>query len=157
MKKILLSVLCLLLTVSINYSQGRHQNQGRGHGMNRLAELEKIKLLETLNLDEESSAVFIVRLNRHKDLQQEISGKRQAAIEELAEQVKNGSADDAFCKVKIDQILEYEETLLSERKEFINSLNDIMDQETISKFVVFEHLFRKEVRNELRKRRSSSK
>lgn len=142
----------LLIMTNNSNAQGRHRFQDKGRGMERMAELEQVKLLETLDLDEETSVKFFVRRKKHKELQREISLKRQEALEKLAEAVKSDAGDNSQYEASIKEILTYEEKLLDNREKFLESLNDIMDKEKIAKLVVFEYLFKQEIQNELRNR-----
>ena len=157
MKKVILLLSAILLVTNFLHSQARHKSQIRGFGNGRLAEFEKIKLLETLDLDEEAAAKFIVRRNQHLEKQRELSQKREAAINELRDVIESGLTNAEQLQKKNNEILEYEELLLKSRREFLESLKDIMDAEKISKVLVFEYVFRQEIQNELKSRKRSER
>ena len=64
MKK--LFTLIIILAASIIFAQDRPQERDHRHFSKKFEELEKIKLLEILNLDEETAIKFFVRRNQNR-------------------------------------------------------------------------------------------
>lgn len=126
--------------------------QGRMRAFQKMEELKKIKLIETLQMDEETSIKFFSRrtehikkiegLNEHKDRQIEI-------IEDLVRNKKEGALKKA-----VEEYYQIKDKIHKERQNFFNSISDILTEEQLAKFIVFEERFRSEVSALLLKERN---
>ena len=113
----------------------------------KFEELENIKLIETLQMDEETSLRFFSRKSEHKLQQDEIQEKIREDIENLDVILKSGRAvTTEELKSKIDEINNLELQLEKNKVEFLNSLTDILSYEQIAELIIFEKRFRNEVR-----------
>ena len=120
----------------------------------KFEQLEKIKLIETLQMDEETTLRFFSRQSEHKKQQDEIQFKIQQKIENLDVLFKSGRAVTVEeLKLNIDEINTLQLQLEKNRIEFINSLSDILSYEEIAKLIVFEKQFRNEIRKLIMKDR----
>lgn len=145
----------LFLIMSVFLSQNiLGQNFGRGNHFgfekqNRIKELEKLKLIETLNMDEETSIRFFARRNEHMRNQRELNEKKENLLRSM-ENIFDDQSDDEkkeLIKTKIKEILDLENEMASERATFLNSLAEILTAEQIAKMLAFELKFRDEIRN----------
>ena len=127
--------------------QGMH----KPHEMMRekYRQLEKLKLLEVLQLDEETAIRFFSRRNKFFNEQKAILDKRKELIEKAEVILKNGDGDyDTI----IDGIKNIEEELLKKRSDFIDSVKDILTKEQIVKMIIFDFRFKEEIRGILMKK-----
>lgn len=143
MKKIIF--LILVSTISISWAQkisDKHHNRFS----KKFEELEKIKLLETLNLDEETTLKFFARRNsvkiKIKSLLKESKENYNNIETILAEGGNISNSNDLLVK-KYD----LEKQVIDEKANFINSLNDILSKEQVLKYVLFERKFKSDVRD----------
>ena len=118
-----------------------------GEMRERMAQLEKIKLIEVLNMDEETTLRFFSRRaefqKKHEELRENIDTK----IDQLEATLKGTRMiTDVELKTMIDEILEHHLAFENERADFINSLSDILSLEQIARYVVFEKRFKDELR-----------
>ena len=153
MKRIILPVVLILITLNTNWAQDErfmHDNMHRG----RLAELEKIKLIETLQLDEETTLRFFARRNEHMNEQKKLMDTRRDLLEELENKFKNGEklTDEEYL-ASVEKLQQSEKQALDNRIAFYNSLKDILTPEQLAKLAVFEFTFMKEIRKVMRKGR----
>jgi len=116
----------------------------------KLEQLEKIKLIESLDMDEDTSIRFFARRNESKREIQELEKKTDDIIFEL-EKSFNTEDKNQVEKQKqlISEMLKNRESIELKRNQFINSLGDILSTEQIAKLIVFEKKFRDEIRNVL--------
>ena len=123
--------------------------------MQKIEELEKIKLLEILNLDEATSAKFFTRRNQNRIKIFDKMDKVDSVRESIESELKRGKNKDVsriqklngdFCNLSMD--------VEKERLGFIKSLSDILTPDQIGKYIVFERKFRDEVRDLLMKERT---
>ena len=120
----------------------------------KILQLEKIKLIEALQMDEETTLRFFARrseteksidgLMKNLDdlldkIDQMTSGDNQPKDEELKPLIK----EVAGIRLKIEQ----------KKADFVNSLDDILTTKQIARFVVFEKKFREELAKSLMKDR----
>lgn len=112
-------------------------------------QLEKLKLLEVLQLDEETAIRFFSRRNKFFNEQKKILDKRKKIIEsaEVILENKNGDYDSV-----INGIKNIEEELLKKRSDFIDSVKDILTKEQIVKMIIFDFRFKEEIKGILMKK-----
>ena len=152
MKNFFSLLICFLFIYSGIYAQ--HRPRGDKFGFdprNKIEQLEKLKLIETLNMDEETSIRFFTRRNTFMDGQHEYMKKRNDVLKEIEKMVidENKKADGKTLKVKMAEVFSIEKSMLDDRIKFFNSLSDILTTEQIAKAMAFEVRFREEVRNVL--------
>jgi DNA-binding ferritin-like protein len=116
----------------------------------KLEQLEKIKLIESLDMDEDTSIRFFARRNESKREIQELEKKIEDIIFELEKSFNTEDKNqDEKQKQLISEMLKNRESIELKRNQFINSLGDILSTEQIAKLIVFEKKFRDEIRNVL--------
>ncbi len=151
MKNILLIMSFILLTSFGLSAQPIRDDRGP---MKKIEDLEKIKLVETLNMNEETTLRFFTRFDKFKQSQHQLINKSNNIIDKLEDLVKDGKGDnDAKIKQLVNEHFEIEEQLVKGRENFVHSIRDILDQNRIAKLLVFEKRFREEIRNALFRQR----
>ena len=143
MKNYLIAVIICFILPSFMYSQEDDRNGQR----NRIEQLEKLKLIETLNLSEDVSVRFFSRRNKNQKEIEAIEDKTKELFDKLDESLNSKSKDSELEQKKIiNEILNNRELIEQKRKQFILSLNDILATEQIAEYVLFEKKFRDELR-----------
>lgn len=126
----------------------------KGEMKDRFDQLEKIKLIETLEMDEETTLRFFARKAEHEKEQDELQDEIKSNIEDLDVIFKSRRvATVEEIKLKIDRLNELHEQLAANRTAFINSLSEILSYEQIAKLLIFERKFREEIRRLIMKDR----
>jgi len=152
MKNLFITLLTVILLTSISFPQ-----QMKEKGMKnreKLDQLEKIKLIEALDLDEETSIRFFARRNESRREVQELEKKSDDIIFELEKSFDSENKNQAEKQEQlISEFLKTRESLELKRSQFINSLDDILSTEQTAKLIVFEKKFRDEIRNVLFERK----
>ena len=145
MKNIKLVLLILLLSSTALIAQkGKWQDE---EARKKFEQLEKIKIIETLEMDEETTLRFFSRQSEHKKQQDEIQDEIRTKIDDLDETLKSGRvATNEEIKTSINEINSLQLQLDKNRVDFINSLSDILSYEQIAKLIIFEKRFRNELR-----------
>jgi len=148
MNKLFITLFAIILLTSISFPQ-QMREKGKKH-RDKLEQLEKIKLIEALDLDEETSIRFFARRNDSKKEIQELEKKADDIIFELDKSFNSDDKNqDEKQKQLISDMLKTRESIELKRNQFINSLDDILSTEQIAKLIVFEKKFRDEIRNVL--------
>ena len=145
MKSTNLSLLILIMLSATLFAQrGKwHDEEAR----EKFEQLEKIKLIETLEMDEETTLRFFARRTEHKNQQDEIQEMLQQKIDNLDVIFKSGRvATIEEIKSSINEINTLQLQFDKNRVDFVNSLSDILSYEQIAKLIIFEKKFRNEVR-----------
>jgi hypothetical protein len=111
----------------------------------RLQELEKIKLIETLNMNEETTLKFFTRRNAHRDKMEGLNDKLQEKANQIQNMLKE-NPDKTKLKSSVKEYLDLEAKITKEKADFIHSLSDILNDEQIAKVVVFDKMFREQIK-----------
>jgi len=120
----------------------------------KFVQLEKIKLIETLEMDEETTLRFFARRSENRKQQDAIQEKIQLKIDNMDVILKSGRAvTDEEIKTNINEINNLQLQFDKGRVDFVNSLSDILSYEQIGKLIIFEKRFRNEVRKLIMKDR----
>ncbi len=148
MNKVIITALVLIILASISYPQKMREKMMKNKG--KLEQLEKVKLIEALDLDEETAIRFFAR---RKDSRNEIDYLEKKSDDLLFKLESSFQSNEKNQEEKqrqmISEFLKTSESIESKRNQFISSLKDILTTEQISKLIVFEKRFRDEIRNVL--------
>jgi Spy/CpxP family protein refolding chaperone len=141
-----------VLPQDFGQEEGSHKRRAP---MKKIEELEKIKLLDVLNLDEAASAKLFTRRNQDRTKIWDLEDKINNTLQNIESEIKKGKDKDVskiqklnedYCNLSMD--------VEKEKLSFLRSLSDILTPEQIGKYIVFERKFREEIRNLLMKERS---
>ncbi len=145
MKKFIFSILLLPLIGGLCYPQGR----GDHHKIReKIEQLEKIKLIETLKMDEPTTLKFFARRSEFRDKMKALMDKEDDLLDKLDNAVNSSKEkDNSFYLNMIDQYFDLDQKTFDAKKSFITSLSDILTREQIAKLLVFQKKFREEVRD----------
>jgi len=135
----------LVLSIAV-YSQG----DKRGDPKEKIEALEKIKLLETLDLDEETALKFFARRNEHMSNMKKLFDENDlqfGKIENKLSSIKD--ENDPELKKLVDNYLAAHLRIEEEKKRFFNSLSDILSNKQLAQLAIFERRFKEEIRDVL--------
>ena len=150
MKKLIFLIISVALLQGISFPQGReHHKEIRA----KIEQLEKIKIIETLKMDEQTTLKFFARRTEFNDKLKDLMDKENNLLDKMDDFIES-SKDKNNSKYQglIDQYFDLDQKIFNARKSFIRSLSDILSQEQIAKLLVFQRQFREEVRKILFKR-----
>ncbi|MEJ5350521.1 MAG: hypothetical protein WHS65_02915 [Melioribacteraceae bacterium] len=148
MKKLISAIILIFIFSLIGYAQERDRKPDKRFDdkkvLMKIEQLEKSKLIELLNLDEETSIRFFARRNEHQKKIREIFDEREEIVKELKKNL-DGKRNDEYYKEQVSKLLELENRMCSERQNYYKSLSDILQPQQIAKLAVFEFMFRREL------------
>lgn len=112
----------------------------------RFQELEKIKLLEILDMDEETAIKFF---SRRKDMRNNTRSlmEEEKKIHSEMEDIIGQSDNSQKLQGLIDELMNIEEKVYNERRKYLDSVGKILNIEQIAKLILFEKKFRNDVRD----------
>ncbi len=149
--KLLLLFTIILFFQNVNAQEMRRKEWQR---MPRVEQLERIKLIESVDMTEDQSLRFFARRNEHRKEIEALEKRIDETMEEIDKILNSGEIKESVLKKLNEEILTNREKIETKRKQFILSLNDILSTEQISKLLLFERRFREEIRDLIIKRRS---
>ena len=148
MKNFTLTILSFFLLTQIISAQ-EHFPKGRwGIPGGKIAELEKIKLIEELQMDEETTLRFFSRRSLHFETQRKTEFRRDSLLTLLNNKIKEGDSKLNYL-MEIDKILDIDKELSDERLKFFKSLSNIFSHQQLAKLLIFEKNFRNEIRKQI--------
>ncbi len=138
----------LLLIFAITFlSYSQQDRETRIKQRNKLNQLEKVKLIDALNLDEETSVRFFARRDEMQKNVEALNDQADDILKKLSATFdSNDKKNEANQKQLINEYINVREKIETTRRDFINSLSDILPTEKIARYLVFEQKFREEIR-----------
>jgi hypothetical protein len=123
------------------------QEQGprRGPGSERIEHFKKVRLIETLKMDEETTIRFFARYDKYIERLHDVQKDHNALIDQLQVQVKT-NANNADLERAIKDIELCENKIAETRSNFLEELKDVISVKQIADYVVFERNFNKNLR-----------
>jgi hypothetical protein len=141
MRKEFFLLLIIVLIPAIIFAQGRRDHKGPRE---KIEQLEKVKLIDALNMDEQTTLKFFARRNELRNRVDSLNDSLDTIVDVLEAKFPNGNESDY--KSMVNKYLNIEKQIAAEHSQFISSLYDILTPEQVAKLVVFEKRFREEVR-----------
>jgi hypothetical protein len=136
------SLLFILILIPVFVSaQGRRDHKGPRE---KIEQLEKIKLIEALDMDEQTTLKFFARRNESRIRIDKLNDSLDVITDDL--EAKFSKGDQSGYKELINKHLAIQKQIAAEHTQFITSLYDILTTEQVAKFIVFEKRFREEIR-----------
>ncbi|PID56412.1 MAG: hypothetical protein CR986_10295 [Ignavibacteriae bacterium] len=145
MNKVIIIFLMIFTTTILAQEMPRHRHFGK-----RFEELEKLKLLEILDLDEETAIKFFIRRKKSRERVNKYSQEMHKVFRKIEKALEDN--DKSQYGTLIERSTKIENKIIGERSFFIDSLKDILTEEQILKVILFDHKFKKEIRNLLLER-----
>lgn len=148
MKTFLLS--CLFAAAScMAWAQFDGPPGPEGRPMERLESLKKVRMIEMLDLKEDQSARFFARLNEHDKAHRTLRKEREEVLDKLERLLRN-HADEADYEPLFQQIRTIDEKVISEMRDYTQSLRDILSVEQRAKLMLFDRRFERELRDAMK-------
>jgi hypothetical protein len=136
----------LLFVVSSAWLMAQPQDRplGRRQG-ERVEQFKKIRLMDALKLDEETSIRFFAKYNKHQETMRDINMKREGMIDQLQALRKSGSSDAELEKV-IKELIGMDAKVTEARTKFLDDLKTVLSVKQIVDYLVFERNFLQNIR-----------
>jgi hypothetical protein len=154
MKKYFVFLLAIIFT-SVVAGQVMEGNKKRARPFEKIEQLEKAKLIEVLDLDEQTAIKFFARRKDHQRQMRDLMDTRENMLKELEKNVKEKGVKDNYYSDQINKILDIEKQMSLTKQNFFKSLSDIFSPHKIALFTVFEYKFRREIAQSLMGRKRS--
>jgi hypothetical protein len=129
----------------------------RGPGAERIEQFKKVRLMEVLKMDDETSIRFFARYNKYIESLHGIQRDHNTRIDQLQKLTKS-NANNSEIEQALKDILLSEEKIAETHSNFLNELKDVISIKQIGEYVVFERNFNRnlrEIMQEIAKGRSN--
>ena len=152
--KFLIFTVSLMMVFSIQSLSQMHDRPPQ-HMRDKVNQLEKIKLIEVLEMDEETTLRFFSRRSVHQTKVNELIEHTDEIITQMEDIFKAGKVyTEAELKSLIEEANAIHNQIVQSKSDFINSLDDILTTEQIAKLIIFERRFKNELKRAMFKRRN---
>ena len=150
MKKIFFITFLVIIASAGIYAQNRGRGDKNMNPLQKIEEWEKMKLIEVLNLNENTSVRFFARRNEHQKRMKEIFDQREELAKRMEDEFNNSpKVSDAVYQEQVNNMIANEVRIQKERENYFHGLSDILTPEQIAKLTVFEIQFRRQIREKL--------
>ncbi len=135
----------VIITIVLIYFAPLFAQTGQQMRREKIREIEMIKLIEKMNLSEETSVRFFAKRNEHNKNQWNRIREKDSLVNELTLKIETASQKDI--KAMVDKILAKEQEITQERVSFIKSLKDILNDKQVGEMILFENDFKRSVKD----------
>lgn len=148
MKNNYLIILIIISAITIS-GQVKDSDRKGERPFKKIEQLEKAKLIEVMDLNEEIAVKFFARRNEHQKSMRELMNNRMSLLRDLENNIKEKGSKESYYIDQVNKILEIEKQMSADKQEFIKSLADILNPQQIAILTVFEFKFRQEIAQSL--------
>ncbi len=142
-----LLIFLLLFVQADVFTQQRHQRMQEGR--DRIETLRQVKMIEALNLDEETAARLSVFYKRHQDKIRDLHQEIENLIDELESAIDEDKPDNVLRQIR-SGINEKRNTIHENRVNLYLEIEDILTPRQVAKLIVFERNFNRDLRQIMR-------
>ena len=149
-KRALLLVFLILIVSLLSFSrevlsQPRVPGPAMEERMERLQQFKKLRLMETLNLNEEESIKFFARYNKFEEELRGLEQQRNRILDDLEGLIKQEEKEEAYNK-DFEDLLSLGQKLVDARHRFYNEARAMLTPTQTAKLLVFERNFNRDLR-----------
>jgi len=139
----------LFLATGSLLAQPEHGDRSQQPAYDRIESWKKVRMLESLKLNEYQSTKFILRYNKHQATMHGFEKERNDLVDKLDSQSKSEAADDDYNQT-FNALLDTDKKISGERLRFLAELKEVLSNKQIAQYIVFERNFVQELRQAVR-------
>ena len=144
MKKYLLMFVVFVFIPLCVFAQPRGKKMQRP--IDRLESLKKVRMLETMKLDEDQSAKLVACYNKHRETIKSFEKDRSDIVDKIETQVSSNVSDGEYQKSFVE-LIEIEKKIIDARTKYISDLKEVLTTKQIAQYLIFERNFAREIRD----------
>lgn len=144
MKKMILLVLVAAVAVV-----GQMRTPMGKKPMERLESYKKVRMLETLKLDEEKGLKLVSRYNQHRESVRDLETERKEILDKLEAKVNDGASDNEI-KKSFNDLEGIEKKMFTAREKYLSELKEILTTKQVAEYLLFERSFARDIRDIMR-------
>ena len=142
---VVISLMMALLSFSAFAQKEQHEPQGDRPGPDRIRGFMKMRLIETLKLNEEDAARYVAKQSSHEEKMQTLMRSRNELVNGLDSLIQK-KAETSQLQSRVEQILENDQKMFAERRRYQDELRKLFTPEQFANFLVFERNFERHMR-----------
>jgi hypothetical protein len=120
-----------------------------GKATERVEQYKKIRMMEVLGLDEQSSIKFFARYNKNAEVMKDLRQKQLQALKRIQDLRKTKASDGEYAKV-ISDLRSLDEEVNQTKSKYIDDLKDVLTNKQLAEYLVFELRFQQNLRELVR-------
>lgn len=124
---------------------GQEGGPGQFRAVQRVEQFKKLRMIEALKLDENTSVLFFAKYSKHEDAMKEINKQRNDLIDQLQETRKSDSDGTPMEKIFSD-LTALDSKQADERQRFLTDIKTVLSTQQIADLIIFERNFARNVR-----------
>jgi hypothetical protein len=136
---------CLFLTVAAQDAKPPVQ----GKAAERVEQFKKIRIMEVLGLDEQTSIKFFARYNKNLEVMKDLRQKQVQALARVQTMKKGKASDNDYAGV-IGELRSLEDQVSQTKSKYIDDLKDVLTNKQLAEYLVFELRFQQNLRDLVR-------
>jgi hypothetical protein len=118
--------------------------------MQKIQQFKKMKLLETLDLDEETANKFLVKYDKWEKQISDINQQRMILVQELRLAMEKKAGDDEINHT-LDSLVDYTTKADDARHQMFSDMRSILSAKQAAKLALFEAQFQRKLQETLNK------
>lgn len=120
-----------------------------GPAAERIEQYKKIRLMDFLKLDEETSIRFFSRYNRFAEELRALNQERNSYVDELQVLVRRDGSEGEYRRV-FDQLDALGTEMMGLRRQYMEDISSLLPAKKVAAYIVFERNFYRNLRDLLR-------
>jgi len=121
----------------------------QGKAAERVEQYKKIRMMEVLGMDEQTSIRFFARYNKNLEVMKDLRKKQVEALAQIQKLRKGRASDDDYAKV-ITDLRSLEDQVSQTKSKYIDDLKDVLTNKQRAEYLVFELRFQQNLRELVR-------
>jgi len=147
MKRIILAFpfFLLLFTLNLNAQEGFFHGRMNPERMKKIDQLEKIKLMDILDVDEETLIRFLKRFGELKSKTWELFTRKDSLARQVQKLLEDENSDEEKITQTVKELFAIDQQICALKSEFFTMAENILPPRELAKFLMFEQKFRREL------------
>jgi hypothetical protein len=121
----------------------------RGKAAERVEQFKKIRIMEVLGLDEQSSIKFFARYNKNLEVMKDLRQKQIQTLARIQNLRKDKASDNDYAKV-VTELRSLEDQVNQTKSNYIDDLKEVLTNKQLAEYLVFELRFQQNLRDLVR-------
>jgi len=139
------TVVLVLLVIGLSGVMFAQRGPRQFRASERVEQFKKLRMIEALKLDDETSVRFFAKYSKHEDAMQDINKQRDDLIDQLETMRKSNTDGQAMEKIFSD-LTALDTRQADERARFLGDLKTVLTTHQIADLIIFERNFARNVR-----------
>jgi hypothetical protein len=125
--------------------------------MKKIDQLERVKLMDILEVDEETLIKFFKRLSDFKSSTWELFARKDSLARQVQKFLASDNTSDEKIAETIDELSAADKKMFQLKTEFLKETKELLPTRELAKFILFEQRFRRELMKAFEKKKYQKK